>query len=168
MKTEIMEVRNQEMKKKGDKNKGFSLVELIVVIAIMAILAIVIAPQVMKYIGRSKDSVDSTNEALYKSAATTTLANEEIFNEVVDKAGTGGAGSIGANVVIKIEKVSTGIDATSTSGIPLFLADFKDTLVDGLKLPQAPGKDYFEITINVKNSKIGKITVEAKKTVTTP
>lgn len=166
MKTEIMEVCNQEMKKKEGKNKGFSLVELIVVIAIMAILAIVIAPQVMKYIGKSKDSVDNTNMTLYKSAATTTLANEDIFNEVVKAAGTNGAGATGANVVVKISDPGTGVDVTSASSITDFIKDFKDTLVDGLKLPQAPGKDYFEITINVKDSKIGKITVEAKKTVT--
>ncbi|NLP34751.1 MAG: prepilin-type N-terminal cleavage/methylation domain-containing protein, partial [Clostridiales bacterium] len=37
-------------KKKVLNNKGFSLVELIVVIAIMAVLAGVAAPQVIKYI----------------------------------------------------------------------------------------------------------------------
>lgn len=163
MKTEIMEVCNQEMKKKEGKNKGFSLVELIVVIAIMAILAIVIAPQVMKYIGKSKDSVDATNAAMYKSTATTTLANEDIFNEVVKEAGTDGESDKGAKVVVEIKKSGNDIVVTSSSTIPLFLADFKDTYVDDLKLPQAPGKDYFEITINVKKSKIGKITVEAKK-----
>ena len=41
------------MSKKTD-NKGLSLVELIVVIAIMAILVGVIAPQMMKYIERAK------------------------------------------------------------------------------------------------------------------
>lgn len=162
MKTEIMEVCNQEMKKKEGKNKGFSLVELIVVIAIMAILAIVIAPQVMKYIGKSKDSVDNTNMTLYKSAATTTLANEEIFNEVVSASGANGLIATGAKVVVEIKDVSGTIDATSTSTIPKFLLDFKDTLVDGLKLPQTPGKTSFEITINVANSKIGKITVVSK------
>ncbi|MBO6205612.1 MAG: prepilin-type N-terminal cleavage/methylation domain-containing protein, partial [Lachnospiraceae bacterium] len=35
-------------------NKGFSLVELIIVIAIMAILVGVMAPQLIKYIEKSK------------------------------------------------------------------------------------------------------------------
>lgn len=156
MKAEIMEVCNQEMKKKEGKNKGFSLVELIVVIAILAILAIVIAPQVMKYVGQSKESVDKTNMTLYKSATSTALANEAIYNEIITATGANGS------VVVIIKDTSGTIDATSTSTIPKFLADFKDTLVDGLKVPQAPNKTYFEITINVASSKIGKVTVEAK------
>lgn len=40
------------------ENKGFSLVELIIVIAIMAILVGVMAPQLIKYIEKSKISSD--------------------------------------------------------------------------------------------------------------
>ena len=39
-------------------NKGFSLVELIIVIAIMAILIVVLAPQYLKYVERSRNSTD--------------------------------------------------------------------------------------------------------------
>ncbi len=41
-----------------NKNKGFSLVELIIVIAIMAILAAAIAPALIRYIEKSRKSVD--------------------------------------------------------------------------------------------------------------
>lgn len=39
-------------------NKGFSLVELIVVVLIMAIIAVALAPQVMKWVEKSRLSAD--------------------------------------------------------------------------------------------------------------
>ena len=45
--------------KKNDK--GFSLIELIIVIAIMAVLVAIIAPNLSRYLGSSKDRADETN-----------------------------------------------------------------------------------------------------------
>ena len=42
-------------------NKGFSLVELIVVVLIMAIIAVALAPQVMKWVENSRKSTDVQN-----------------------------------------------------------------------------------------------------------
>lgn len=42
-------------------NKGFSLIELIIVIAIMAVLVAIIAPNLTKYLGQSKHNADVAN-----------------------------------------------------------------------------------------------------------
>lgn len=42
-------------------NKGFSLIELIIVIAIMAVLVAVIAPNLTKYLSSSKEKTDISN-----------------------------------------------------------------------------------------------------------
>lgn len=47
------------MKKVSDK--GFSLVELIIVIAIMAVLVMVLAPQYFRYIEKSRNATDLQN-----------------------------------------------------------------------------------------------------------
>ena len=49
-------------------NKGFSMVELIIVIAIMAVLVVVAAPQYLKYVERGRNSTDQNNATAMESA----------------------------------------------------------------------------------------------------
>lgn len=57
-KINIMRKGEWEMKKKMN-NKGFSLVELIIVIAIMVILVAVLAPQYLRYVEKSRVATDT-------------------------------------------------------------------------------------------------------------
>ena len=61
-------------------NKGFSLVELIIVIAIMAILAGALAPQLVKYINKSRLSSDIQTGASIASAVNAALAGEASYD----------------------------------------------------------------------------------------
>jgi len=73
-----------EKKQKFLNNKGFSLVELIIVIAIMAILAGVLAPQLMRYIERSRRSTDVQTAQTIATAVGSALADEAAFTAAAD------------------------------------------------------------------------------------
>lgn len=79
------------MKRTKRNNKGFSLVELIIVIAIMAILAGVLAPQFVKYIGRSRTSTDIQNAQQIATALSTEFADTERTTAVAQQSVTNGA-----------------------------------------------------------------------------
>ena len=66
------------MKKENMNNKGFSLVELIIVIAIMAILIVVLAPQYLKYVEKSRTAADQASIQGYIDAMQVIAADPDI------------------------------------------------------------------------------------------
>lgn len=70
---------------KRKNNKGFSLVELIIVIAIMAILVGVLAPQFAKYLGKSKTATDVQNAQQMASAISAQWAEDQTLTNDNDK-----------------------------------------------------------------------------------
>lgn len=66
-----MNVFSTAMKKKNKNRKGFSLVELIVVLVIMAILAAALVPSLMGYIKKTKQqNVNSEAQSVVQAAQT--------------------------------------------------------------------------------------------------
>lgn len=65
--------------KKGKRmsNKGFSLVEIIIVIAIMVILAGMLAPMFVIYVERSRESMDIDNMQIVYDVANAAYSAEE-------------------------------------------------------------------------------------------
>ena len=68
-------------------NKGFSLIELIIVIAIMAVLVAIIAPNLTKYLGKSKSQTDKTNLDEMKKQFKNAIS-DAATDEITDVAGT--------------------------------------------------------------------------------
>lgn len=59
------------------KNKGFSLVELIIVVAIMAILVAILAPQYVKYVEKSRQTRDQKIADEIRKACEVLINDEE-------------------------------------------------------------------------------------------
>ena len=95
-----------EKKQRTLNNKGFSLIELIVVIAIMAILVGAMAPQVTKYIEKSRKSADAQALGTLYTAVITELLDPD----VTDKPATG-------TITIGSDGKASGTSDAVTSGV---------------------------------------------------
>lgn len=69
-------------------NKGFSLVELIIVIAIMAVLVGVLAPQYLKYVNNSKVSTDISNAQEIATAINVAFADDQYSSNAAGLSGS--------------------------------------------------------------------------------
>lgn len=63
-------------------NKGFSLIELIVVVAIMAVLVGVLAPTYLRYVEKTRAQKDESAVAEVIQAVKVACAEEKVANEV--------------------------------------------------------------------------------------
>lgn len=67
--------------KKNSNEKGFTLVELVIVIAILAILALILVPAVSKYVGNAdKAKNEASIRTIYSSAITEVATDPSIID----------------------------------------------------------------------------------------
>lgn len=67
---------------KKTNNKGFSLVELIVVVAIMAVLMVVVAPQLLRYVERTRIQRDESAASEVAHAVEIAIADEDVYSNL--------------------------------------------------------------------------------------
>lgn len=102
---------------KKKNNKGFSLVELIVVIAIMAVLMAVLAPAMLRYVEKSRTQKDDSAAAEVRHAVEIALSDESVYDELngddatVTIAGTGVI-TYAAKATGKVDKLKSEVDGT--------------------------------------------------------
>ena len=110
------------MRKEKRNNKGFSLVELIIVIAIMAILVVVSAPQYLRYVESSRNSTDMQNATEMVTAIQIYAADPEA-NPAITTADNGATITIGQtananacpNAQIAAALTNAGLTPTTTT-----------------------------------------------------
>jgi len=123
------------MQKLKKNNKGFTLVELIVVIAILGVLMAVLVPQYIQYVEKSRVAADENAVSEVIHAVQVSLADETVYNAItatttvtVSNGALGGnttlTGAIAPIVSAPALKSNTyksrtyTIDITVTNGVP--------------------------------------------------
>jgi type IV pilus assembly protein PilA len=94
-------------------NKGFSLVELIIVIAIMAILVGILAPQFIKYVEQSRQSGDLQGVDEVKTAVETIVADYGLNGQTITVTAQGKDG--GGISVAGITNIGTSLEPYGVS-----------------------------------------------------
>ena len=142
------------MKKITKNNKGFSLIELIIVIAIMAVLVAIIAPNLTKYLGSSKTKTDQKNADELASQLQTCITEFDTDNS------TSLGSEIGAGTM-KVEWSGKAASSSTNSGTnaTAFLAIVNQNITSDTKSKENGNDAKAEITYN-STSKIYSIKVE--------
>lgn len=132
------------------KNKGFSLIELIIVIAIMAILVAIIAPSLTKYIASSKKETDQKNidEVIYQVQhviSDSVIQDVEVMTTEIDNQVNT------AEYVIKVNGRGSSV-SVKTNGVSAFAQLIEDNINDQ-KIVSKVDSSNDQVLIEIKGSK---------------
>ena len=131
-------------------NKGFSLIELIIVIAIMAVLVAIIAPNLTKYLGQSKENAD--------------IANMDTVKEIIEQACALSAvecsepQNLGTWVELKEDSAYYDSDAADINGYTAF-GRYVASVLGEVPVSKQNGKNF---EVKISGSSGEKYTVEVR------
>lgn len=128
-------------------NQGFSLIEMIIVIAIMAVLIALITPNLVKYLYSSKEQTDKKNLDEVRAEITAAIADAMAKNITII---SGEDGNVKATYTVA-EDISTGdVKASPTlNGTDEFATLITQVLKDGTSRSKKNSKlDKIEIVIS--------------------
>lgn len=133
-------------------NKGFSLIELIIVIAIMAVLVAIIAPNLTKYLGKSKSQTDKTNLDEMKKQFKNAIS-DAATDEITDVAGT---------YIVDKNNVSLKPGAPAGAGANSFVTAVKKALDSDTNTKSKVNSAKDKIEVEVSGSDSAGYTLTAK------
>ena len=133
------------MKKFRKSNKGFTLVELIIVIAIIAILTVVAAPQYLKYVDKARLGKDQNEAASLQTlveAYVIDVNSNEVTSDDVDD--------------VVVEFTRTGVTAKNGDAAHTGLTTEISTNLPGIKVTNKGTYDaaYAKYTITITDGKL--------------
>lgn len=146
-------------KQKSMGNKGFSLVELIIVIAIMAILVGVMAPQLLKYVEKTRVSADTQVADTVRTAFLTAMMDPTVMEEAASVAVIAGWPVAGQS----ISSIATDSSAFGKAvAVSLGEAAAADITADWIK-GKLKSKGASDISVKIVGSNNVEVTITGSK-----
>ena len=126
---------------KKQDNRGFSLVELIIVIAIMAILVGIVGTQVIPYLNKSREAKDLQIISSYSTAAVTAYAENAEKFAALEQAGT--------NVTIKVYSAESADPKKTWQADIITLSGYDDDAALKAAMSSKKGSSITDVKIEI-------------------
>lgn len=134
--SQLLKKFNYVLNKRNDKKKGFTLIELIIVIAILGILAMITVPKLNGIKEEAKRKADLANAKIIANATAILMAQDSITSDISH----------------------TSVDAVLDENTKHYPADLIEGYLQEIPIPQEGGR--FAVDVDVSTGKIEVYRVE--------
>ncbi len=145
-------------------NKGFSLVELIIVVAIMAVLIGVLAPQYLRYVEKTRLQRDNTGISDFANVLKIAATEEKVNTEIGTAGAAGLTYTFDSSNPPHLEAPASG--ATNLDAEVTLTVKLTDVTLTSNTYTKLAAADRPAITVKVDSN--GIVSVECKNFIDTP